>query len=385
MLPFALKLVWCILCLLGTVLSWAAFMALGSLMGTTWAPLCFCIAVTMYEGMFCLGMIWRMDPSSMPRAFCIAQTLVMEVSMFFLGGICMALCIATSLHILKPKKWGNIQTSFKWRSIYVLPVIIYPLAASGIQLALAFKTNAIQAANDMYCDATNPLWVRLTGHAIPVVLIFPSAVLSVISIRRVIRTLKHVERARQDDHELPRQMRREHRHLGLKGSSPTSPCPSEEMFPPSPGRQLVHPRFPVQASHQRMGFHLPFFRRMKTFSGHPSPPLPSPSPRPADADTDSVASSSFPTFAPMIDPKDKLFPTRSRDEEQDRLSRDLGPWEDDGHVSSATTSVTGHDRSQEDLKTLDQAQEDDGTFHLSYIDSEATPTREWRAVWRWAC
>ncbi|KAJ7145363.1 hypothetical protein C8R43DRAFT_853921, partial [Mycena crocata] len=196
MLPFSLKIAWFVLCIVGTIFSWMVLMALGTLVGSRWVPLCWCLALTVMEGMFCLGMIWRMDPRSMPRAFCVGQTIIIEVAMYVHGGFSMAFCIGTNLHILKPKTWGNLEQSFKWRPIYILPVIVYPLVTSVVQIALVFKFDAIQPSDGMHCDATDPAWIGVVAHMSPAVLLgIPSAYLSVMSIRRVVRTLRHVERS----------------------------------------------------------------------------------------------------------------------------------------------------------------------------------------------
>ncbi|KAJ7207119.1 hypothetical protein GGX14DRAFT_636323 [Mycena pura] len=274
MLPFALKLVWCVLCSLGelisrtpypnlkppgTIASWTTIMALGSLPGPMWwATLSFCIALTILEGIFCLGMIWRMDPFAMPRAFCVAQTILMEASIFALGGINTAGCIATSLHVLKPKKWGDITASFKWRPIYIIPAVLCPVIASAIQITLVFKFDAIQPADDMHCDAIDPLWVRLVAHVMSIVLFFPTVYLSVTSWRRVARTVKHVERALDDNglHQIRRERPNEHH---------------------SPGCQFIEPALPEQATNASTR-KLPFFRHLHSISQPLRPPLLSPSP-----------------------------------------------------------------------------------------------------------
>ncbi|KAJ7484726.1 hypothetical protein FB451DRAFT_983907, partial [Mycena latifolia] len=214
MLPFALKMVWFVLSIVGTACSWVVLMAFGSLLASRWVPMCFCIALTVLQGMFCLGMIWRMDPFRMPRSFCLAQTILMQISTYVLTGLSMAFCIATSFHILKPKTWANIEQtntpgrSLKWRPIYILPVVVYPLANAVVQIALNIKFDAIQPTDEMHCDASDPLWVRLVAHTFPAVfLLVPTVYLSVTSITRVIHTLQHVERARRDSND-PRQIRR---------------------------------------------------------------------------------------------------------------------------------------------------------------------------------
>ncbi|KAJ7096780.1 hypothetical protein B0H15DRAFT_774172 [Mycena belliarum] len=169
MLSFALKLVWFVLCIIGTVISWVVLVAFGSLLGSRWVPMSFCIALTVLEGMFCLGMIWRMDPFRMPRSFCVAQAILIHVSTYVLTGLSMAFCIATNFHILRPKTWANLEQcvfplfplrtntrarSLRWRRVYIIPVIVYPATISVVQITLNLHFNAIQPTDEMHCDAS---------------------------------------------------------------------------------------------------------------------------------------------------------------------------------------------------------------------------------------
>ncbi|KAJ7207121.1 hypothetical protein GGX14DRAFT_636349 [Mycena pura] len=348
MLPFALKLVWCVLCTSGTIGSWMTVMALGSSLGSMWASLSFCIGLTVWEGMFCLGMIWRMDPLRMPRAFCVAQTVLMEISIYVLGGLTTSFCIATSLHILKPKKWGDVAASFRWRSIYIIPAVVYPVVASAVQLTLVFKFDAIHPTNDMHCDATGPLWVRLVGHTIPLVLVIPSVYLSLISMRRVVRTLRHVERARCDDNELLRQMRRERR-----GHKTTEPA---ELADSASRRQSVDPAEAVT----RLDFCLPFFRHPRSSARPPTPG--SVKSNGEDYRRTSVASSSFPTFAPIGKPSA---------EAGDDIATVASPWLEE--ESNAPTSNTGHEELELDVKTHEE--DDEVTYRLGYRERAGTPSK----------
>jgi hypothetical protein len=81
--------------------------------------------------------------------------------------------------VLQPKSWASSGTrtyvqlpyspdrilmSFTrlsaliWRPQYILPVVVFPLVASGIQIAFVVKYDAVQPANDFHCDANHPQW-----------------------------------------------------------------------------------------------------------------------------------------------------------------------------------------------------------------------------------
>ncbi|KAF8187867.1 hypothetical protein K438DRAFT_1936413 [Mycena galopus ATCC 62051] len=209
MLPLALKLVWFVLTIVGTFFSFLSVTALGRLVGTRWAPVSYNVGLFIYQGMFCFGIIWRMDPYRMPRAFCLAQTIGMSLGFYIIGGSCLAFCIAISLHILRPKQWGDISKSWTWRPVYYLPIIGFPLVSLTVRILLIVKYDAVQPFEGLCCDAAAPVLVRIAGPAVPAVLIIPPTLyLSVISGLHIIRTLRHVERAQRDDTEL-RQIRRD--------------------------------------------------------------------------------------------------------------------------------------------------------------------------------
>ncbi|KAJ6486883.1 hypothetical protein C8R45DRAFT_1098150 [Mycena sanguinolenta] len=390
MLPFAVKVVWFIatICgeqaftvkrsedlmrpIQGTIFSSLSLMALGRLVGT-WAPLNYTIGLVIYQGMFCLGMIWRMDPFRMPKAFCFAQTVGMSVGVYMIGGCCIALCIGTSLHILKPKQWGDISTSFKWRPVYYLPVIGFPLVCTAIRVVLLVKYHAVQPFEGLHCDAAYPLLVRIEGEVLPTaILLVPTLYLAAYSVVHVISTFKHVKRARQDDSELPRQIRRSRQNrYPFKQSGPVDDIP--------PYRQRIDPPPAREEATRQLNFHLPFFRNSQSIT-QLSPPLPqNSSPVPWDDidERSSIASSSFPTFAPLESPK-RGHPTgqaHGNDTETD-IADGSRTWIDED--SCAHTSE-GHEAPltlEVDIKNQD---DDDGaTYRLSYRESsyrENTPSR----------
>ncbi|KAJ7234610.1 hypothetical protein B0H12DRAFT_1027895, partial [Mycena haematopus] len=173
---------------------------LGRLVGTLWVPLIYNIGLVIYQGMFCLGMIWRMDPYRMPKAFCFAQTVGMSLGLYIIGGCCLTFCIATSQHALRPKQWGDISKSFTWRPAYCFPVIGFPVVATTVRVTLLVKYHAVHPFDGLHCDAAAPLFVRMAGPVFPSLLLLPPTLyLAAYSTTHVIRTLRHVKRAQRDD------------------------------------------------------------------------------------------------------------------------------------------------------------------------------------------
>ncbi|KAJ7096036.1 hypothetical protein C8R44DRAFT_989354 [Mycena epipterygia] len=376
MLPFALKIIWFVLCLTGTIASWFAELALGTLWGNRWSPLVFVLNLAVYQGMFCLGMIWQMDPFRMPRAFCIAQAILIQCSMYGIVGSCLTFFVAAHWHILKPKGWGNPERTFAWRPIYILPMVVYPVVNSAMYITLVLKYDAIQPTDDFQCDASHPIWVRLVGHLSPaVILALPSTCLSVTSIMTVRRTLTHIERARRDQNELPRQIRRE-RHAERYSSGSTSFHTQSESAS-SPSRQPIDSASPIHAeSPARLSFHMPFLRQLQSISQ--ALPTPPPSPNRDLADDDrraSIASSSFPTFAPVV-----VKPLYARHQTDDPAADMSSPWKDSdsrAHASLEGTSLEGRETPEAvelDVKT--PVEDEDGTYRISYRENaNATPSR----------
>ncbi|KAJ7775462.1 hypothetical protein B0H16DRAFT_45512 [Mycena metata] len=312
-----------------------------------------------YQGMFCLGMIWRMNPLKMPRGFCVAQAILMNIACFILNGLTVVFCIAMHLHTLKPRQWGDVSAAFEWRPIYILPVVVYPLATSIAYVTLFLRFNAVQATEGMACDATNPMWIQLVGQTMPAALLaVPAFWLSISSLRRVRRTTEHIERARRGEHEAIRQIRRDRQggHHSFQLSEP----PAIFNGSSSPGRPT--PDIPVAGS-SRPGFRIPFLRQLTNTS-----PPPSINSLPDDGRS-SIASSSFPTFAAPAKPG---FADQG-------AGNDLGvaesPWVD--AESTAPTSNEGHESSAKaltfDVKT--QSEAEDNALGLNYRENAATPSR----------
>jgi len=197
MLSYSFKILWFVLSFSGMLGCWAVLIAFAHAVETYWAPIVYCIGVTILEGMFCLGMIWRMDPFLMPKSFCIAQTVLMGFSTFLLTGVSTAFSLATSLCVSKPKAWGdNGKGALRWRTRYLFPIVVFPLLASTIQIVVVLKLHAAQPSNELHCDASAPVWVRFLSYAgTPFLLSLPCFYLSVMSAIRVFRTHSHLRRS----------------------------------------------------------------------------------------------------------------------------------------------------------------------------------------------
>lgn len=99
----------------------------------------------------------------MPPAFCIAQTILIALGAFLLTGVCTSFAVATFLAVYRPYEIRDFST-LRWRPIYWWIVGVFPACASAVQIAVLIKTGATKPAEDMHCDATNPLWLVLLTY-----------------------------------------------------------------------------------------------------------------------------------------------------------------------------------------------------------------------------
>lgn len=202
-LPFCLKIAWFCLSLSGLISCWATMLAFGHALGAYELPVLYAIGCTLLQGSFCLGMIWKMDPLQMPRAFCIAQSTFIGFGAFLGTGVAASLSIGTSLTVLKPKTWGDQgKSTIAWRHQYLPLVVVFPLVASAVQLAVTLHYDwPVHREDDFHCDYSGGLtWLRLLSYSGPPLLLFiPCFLLSILSIIHILKVYQHLRRARDSD------------------------------------------------------------------------------------------------------------------------------------------------------------------------------------------
>jgi len=189
MLPFALKVTWFVLSLTGLLSSLVGMPCFVSVMDGLWMPITYGMANVTIQSVFCLGMIWKMNPLLMPPAFCIAQATLAAFSWFVMTSSCATISIATSTAILRAHSGARtlsvteIQGTLKWRPTLMLLIIGFPLGAFTAFLVVALKLHAVSRSDGMICDVTDPIWVRLLSFAgVPLLLAVPSLLLSCTSV-----------------------------------------------------------------------------------------------------------------------------------------------------------------------------------------------------------
>ncbi|KAH7882373.1 hypothetical protein F5I97DRAFT_1909772 [Phlebopus sp. FC_14] len=166
MLPFALKAVWFVLSFTGIIACWIVLTIFSRAIGSTWGPMLYSIFATILQGMFCLGMIYEMDPYQMPETFCIAQTFIIYYAAYSLTGVCAAFTFATAGSVLWPCSTVTSATSaLAWHPRYLLPIVVFPLACFAIAVPILLELDAIQPSDDLHCDVSNPVWGRFLGYA----------------------------------------------------------------------------------------------------------------------------------------------------------------------------------------------------------------------------
>ncbi|KAI8986889.1 hypothetical protein BD414DRAFT_487383 [Trametes punicea] len=184
MLAFGLKIAWFTLSLTGLLGSLCVIPAFARSVNGYLVPALYAITNCMLQGLFCLGMIWKMNPFAMPRNFCIAQSALMSVSWSFLTALTTCMTIATTITILRPAGGmpatpAYIRSNLKWHPTGLLLLLFFPVAALAAYLVPALRLDAIRPTDGMSCDASMPVWVRLLSYAgVPLFLALPSLLLT---------------------------------------------------------------------------------------------------------------------------------------------------------------------------------------------------------------
>ncbi|CAL1709121.1 unnamed protein product [Somion occarium] len=187
MVPFGLKIVWFSLSLSGLLGSWAALPAFIRTARSSWLPVVYSIANTILQGMFCLGLIWRLEPSRIPHAFAEAQTALIHASWTCIAGVCLLGSSATASLPHKGLSWLNSLQCRYDTAMRIIFLGFLPVVVIATQLAIIKGLNVTLAGDGMFCDAFNPVWVRLVGYSglVPFLAI-PSLVISVTTSIRII-------------------------------------------------------------------------------------------------------------------------------------------------------------------------------------------------------
>ncbi|KAJ6506722.1 hypothetical protein C8R45DRAFT_970361 [Mycena sanguinolenta] len=308
MLPFGLKLVWFSLSLSGLIGCWAVLLPLAWAIQSYWGPIGYAVGITVLEGIFCLGLIWRMNPANIPRGFCLAQVLLTGLAIFFIIGVLAAITTATTLYIAKPKQWGpqNETAILPWRVYYLLPMMLFPLLASAVHVTFVIFFDTFEPIDGLNCVG-HPLWIRFVGYAgTPFLITIPCLWLSSVSIVRVIRTHKHIRRARRSVNVLHLDLDLDHftslppkrSKQSMKAPHSIPPTPRAITTPsPSPSflRQMASNREsrrqPVSPVLRERSYHLPFLP--------PSPDYLTARSRGSGDSFDTISSVSFAEMTPL--------------------------------------------------------------------------------------
>ncbi|KZP07187.1 hypothetical protein FIBSPDRAFT_965857 [Athelia psychrophila] len=189
MLPFALKAVWFGLSASGTLSCWVVLIALARTINIWWLPLLYCSVVTALEGIFCLGMIYHMDPFQMPDAFRLAQIFVISFSALVLTGVALTFIWATTASVIWPESVnGSAKSTLSWRHVYFIPLLVIPTVFAVAQIVLVVTLDAYAPSDNFHADVTGHLWICLLGYAgMPMIESIPCFCLTVYAGMRVAR------------------------------------------------------------------------------------------------------------------------------------------------------------------------------------------------------
>lgn len=49
-------------------------------------------------------------------------------------------------------------SALRWRNIFVIPTVIFPVAATIVHTVVVFKTSSVKPTDDLHCDSSDPEW-----------------------------------------------------------------------------------------------------------------------------------------------------------------------------------------------------------------------------------
>ncbi|KAJ7040585.1 hypothetical protein C8F04DRAFT_239911 [Mycena alexandri] len=370
MLSFGLKLVWFSLSLSGLIGCWAVLLPLAWAIQSYWAPIAYAIGITALEGIFCLGLVWKMNPPNIPRAFCLAQVLIGGLATFFIVGVLAAMTTATTIYVAKPKQWGTQNDPFilPWRFYYLLPVMLFPLLASIVQITFVISFDNFEPVDGLNCVA-RPLWIRLLGYAgTPYLVTIPCLWLTAVSTIRVIRTHGHIRRARRSvdienlDHltVIPQRKSRPSLKIGTTSPTPhaiTSPSPAPSVIARMTSESRRQPINDVLQHERITSFHLPFLP--------PSPDyMTAHSSRRSPASQYSFETVSSVSFAEMTS---KSAPLAGGCKEKDDVTTPLRPVDSSPHGTTRSTRHSSRSIHNSDRISITQL-----AFSMQHVGSTET-------------
>ncbi|KAI0717478.1 hypothetical protein C8Q72DRAFT_160648 [Fomitopsis betulina] len=194
MISYAFKAAWFALSLSGLLGSLVALRYSVAALGGLWIPISYAIANTTMQTVFCLGLIWKMNPYAMPSGFCRLQAALITLSWFAMTGLCAIMTVSTSLTIVRSRgklTMADFQRTLQWRPIYLL-IFGCVVVFFTIYLVVSLKTHAIEGSNGLQCDVASHVWVRLLSYAgIPLLFAIPSFVLSCLSSILLFSSQRH--------------------------------------------------------------------------------------------------------------------------------------------------------------------------------------------------
>jgi hypothetical protein len=49
-------------------------------------------------------------------------------------------------------------SALRWRNIFVIPTVIFPVAATIVHTIVVLKTSSVKPTDDLHCDSSDPEW-----------------------------------------------------------------------------------------------------------------------------------------------------------------------------------------------------------------------------------
>ncbi|TCD68748.1 hypothetical protein EIP91_009894 [Steccherinum ochraceum] len=165
-----------------------------------WLSLLHSAANTVLQGIFCIGLIWRMDPFMMPQSFCTTQAILLHTSWACMAGVGAAITILTASRVLH--RSSILPRLVPYATLLrLLFGVGFPCMVLIAQTVAIHELNAARPVDGIACDASFPSWVRVLGYAgATLILAIPSFILSLITAAQVTRSRSTLKFQYQETH-----------------------------------------------------------------------------------------------------------------------------------------------------------------------------------------
>lgn len=57
-----------------------------------------------------------------------------------------------------PSSCVRAFSALRWRNIFLIPVVLFPVAATVVHTVIVVKFSSVKPTDDLHCDSSDPEW-----------------------------------------------------------------------------------------------------------------------------------------------------------------------------------------------------------------------------------